>query len=505
MAFHKTFLIFISTLLAFSLAASQETTPDKVICKPQDYKQSAQAAIVELSKTAPDFAINGSLHQLITIKKPNNKLAFPTLESCVELISLAIDSLNMSVSVTNLTSVDDQNTIKMLLCSTGSHIQTCIDGFDDFDYEVRDLVIKKLRMPTEFTRNSLDIVSQINRCLRLTTEPKREEHWLSSKDRRRLKAAAKPNVVVAKDGSGNYRTITDALKVVPNHSNKRFVIYVKGGVYYEQVRIPRVKWNVVIYGDGMNRTVVSGNLNYVDGTPTFMTATFSVFGKGFIARDMGFRNTAGPYKHQAVALLSAGDRSVFYKCLIDGYQDTLLVKVNRQIFLECKISGTIDFIFGGASVVIQNSVILAKRPLKAELNTITAHRKPYQNCNTGIVIQNTAIQPAEDLTGTQTFLGRPWGSYSTVVFLENTMYDFVDPQGWLPSDGIVYGPPPPPNSVFFAEFKNRGPGAITTRRCKWNGVNSWLSYNEALKFTVQYFINGNQWLPATNIPYNGGL
>ncbi|KAL3830275.1 hypothetical protein ACJIZ3_019077 [Penstemon smallii] len=484
MAFHKTFLIFISTLLAFSLASSQEITSDKDICQPQNYKQSAQAAIVELTKTAPDFAINGTLHQLTTIKMPDNKLAFSTLESCVELIYLAIDNLNMSVSITNLTSIDDQNTIKGLHCGAGSHIQTCIDGFDDLDHEVRDLVIKKLKNSTELTRNSLAIVSQINNsCSRLTTESKREEHWLSSKDRRRLQASAKANLVVAKDGSGNYRTITDALKAVPNHSNNRFVIYVKSGVYYEHVRIPRVKWNVLIYGDGMNNTVVSGNLNYVDGTPTFMTATFC---KGFIARDMGFRNTAGAIKHQAVALLSAGDRAVFYKCLIDGYHDTLLVHTNRQIFLECKISGTVDFIFGDASVVIQNSVILAKRPLQAELNTLTAHRKPYLSCNTGIVIQKTAIQPAEDLTGTQTFLGRPWGSYSTVVFLENTMNNFIDPHGWLTSDGKVYGPPPPPNSVFFAEFQNKGPGAITTRRARWKGVYRWISYKVALNIKGKY-------------------
>ncbi|KAB1203939.1 Pectinesterase/pectinesterase inhibitor PPE8B [Morella rubra] len=116
----------------------------------------------------------------------------------------------------------------------------------------------------------------------------------------------------------------------------------------------------MMIGDGMNATVISGNRSFVDGWTTFHTATFAVSGRGFIARDITFENTAGPEKHQAVALRSDSDLSVFFRCGILGYQDTLYTHTMRQFYRECRISGTVDFIFGDGSVVFQNCQILAK-------------------------------------------------------------------------------------------------------------------------------------------------
>ncbi|KAF3683682.1 hypothetical protein FXO37_01708 [Capsicum annuum] len=82
------------------------------------------------------------------------------------------------------------------------------------------------------------------------------------------------NAVVAKDCSGKYKTIKAALKVAPDKSKKRFVIYVKKGIYIENVRVQKTKWNIMIIGDGKDATVVSGNRNFIDGTPTFQSATF---------------------------------------------------------------------------------------------------------------------------------------------------------------------------------------------------------------------------------------
>ena len=83
-----------------------------------------------------------------------------------------------------------------------------------------------------------------------------------------------PDAVVAKDGSGQYKTIGDALKLVKKKSLKRFVVYVKKGVYVENIDLDKNTWNVMIYGDGMTETIVSGGRNFMDGTPTFETATF---------------------------------------------------------------------------------------------------------------------------------------------------------------------------------------------------------------------------------------
>lgn len=186
----------------------------------------------------------------------------------------------------------------------------------------------------------------------------------------------------------------------------------------------------------------------------------AVQGYGFIARDMGFWNTYGPGS-QAVALFSASERSVFYRCLMDGYQDTLFTHSNHQFYRECDIYGTVDFIFGDAAVVIQNSNILVKRGT-SKVNVITAQGKDVPQSATGISIQNCSISPAENLDGIKTYLGRPWKNYSTTIIMESRLGSFIDPQGWLAWTG---GNPPVPDTILYVEYSNAGPGAETE---KWN-------------------------------------
>ncbi|KAI7756536.1 hypothetical protein M8C21_003813 [Ambrosia artemisiifolia] len=107
--------------------------------------------------------------------------------------------------------------------------------------------------------------------------------------------------------------------------------------------------------------------------------------------DMGFINTAGPEKHQAVAFRSGSDFSVFYRCSFDAYQDTLYPHSNRQFYRECDVTGTIDFIFGNAAVAFQNYNIMPRQPLANQFVTITAQGKKHPNQNTGISIQKCAI------------------------------------------------------------------------------------------------------------------
>ncbi|KAJ6338026.1 hypothetical protein OIU76_007658 [Salix suchowensis] len=122
----------------------------------------------------------------------------------------------------------------------------------------------------------------------------------------------------------------------------------------------------------------------------------AVVGDNFIARDMTFRNTAGANNHQAVALRSGSDFSVFYKCSFEGYQDTLYVHSQRQFYRECDIYGTVDFIFGNAAVVFQNCNIYARNPPN-KTNTITAQGRTDPNQNTGISIHNCRVTAASDL------------------------------------------------------------------------------------------------------------
>ncbi|XP_051133304.1 probable pectinesterase/pectinesterase inhibitor 46 [Andrographis paniculata] len=330
-----------------------------------------------------------------------------------------------------------------------------------------------------------------------------EPSWLSDKDKVLLqnsKQKLKPDVVVASDGSGRYKTIGEAVRVAPSRSNKRFVIYVKKGIYRENVNVEDDKWNVMIYGDGIGKTIVSNNLSIGDRLSTAKTSTFAAFGKGFIAMDMEFQNTAGPTKGQAVALQSSSDQSVFFRCRIAGYQDTLYTRYGRQFYRECQILGTIDFIFGTAAAIIQNSAILVRRPNPQKVTIITAQGKETPQTNSGLSIQNCTIDAAENLKGIKTYLGRPWKDHSTTVIMGSRLGSLIDPEGWLPWNGQ-----PPPDTVLYIEYNNRGPGANIARRVKWKGVKVVNTKDAADKFTVKNFIDGGRWLPLTTVPFYGGL
>ncbi|KAJ1413600.1 Pectinesterase, catalytic [Sesbania bispinosa] len=245
--------------------------------------------------------------------------------------------------------------------------------------------------------------------------------WVKPGDRKLLQAsspASQANVVVVKDGSGKYTTVSAAINVAPQSSSGRYVIYMRAGIYNEQVEI-KAK-NIMLVGDGIGKTIITGSKSVGGGTTTFHSATIAVIGDGFIAQDITFRNTAGAANDQAVALHSRSDLSVFYRCSFEGYQDTLYVYFDRQFYRDCDIYGTVDFIFGNVVVVFQNCNLFARND---------------RNQNTGISIHNCRVTAASDLKPVQrsvkTYLGRPWQQYSRTIFMKTYLYSLINPAGWM--------------------------------------------------------------------------
>ncbi|CAL1374023.1 unnamed protein product [Linum trigynum] len=470
---------------------------------PEDlFKLSVQVAIGAVEKASDYFSK--------TSKNYDNATA-AAVADCVELLDLAADHLNDTYSSsssgpTNVADVVDD--VRTWLSSAATYQDTCLDGLRETG--VVDGDVAGMRNATELTSNSLAIVTWMGKVAGSLGRRRRllghGPEWVYGRAGyyRELLAEKgedlKKNADAVVGNGGKYKTIEKALKAVPKKSKERFVIYVKKGVYKENVKVEKTMWNVVMVGDGMDATVVTGGLNVVDGTPTFGTATFAVFGKGFMARDMGFKNTAGPTKHQAVALMSNADQSIFYRCSFDAYQDTLYAHANRQFYRECNITGTVDFIFGNSAAVIQNSNILPRVPMPGQINTITAQGKTDPNQNTGIAIQNCRILPykgdAKGVSAVKNYLGRPWKAYSTTAFVGSEIGGLIDPQGWLAWTGTTAPP-----TIYYAEYGNFGAGADTKKRVKWKGV-KFMNKKEAERFSVKAFIQGDKWIPASGATYN---
>ncbi|KAI3895160.1 hypothetical protein MKX03_025552 [Papaver bracteatum] len=426
------------------------------------------------------------------------------LSVCVKLMSLSIDGVMDSImaleSLTPSSYVDAHTWLSAVFTN---HV-TCLDELSESSkvinivVEVEDLIAK--------ARTSLAMITAISPPRKTTAGP--YPSWVKSSDLVNFLDGSSemvtPNVVVDMYGSGTYMTVQEAVESAPNMSHTRYVIYVKKGIYNEQVIVGKHKRNLMFVGDGMDLTIITGSLNVADGMRTFSCGTVLVEGAGFMAQDMGFVNAAGPDKEQAVAIRVSADRTVMNRCKMDAYQDTLYVHSQRQFYKNCVIIGTIDFIFGDAAVVIQSSKIIPRKPLPGQENMITAQSRSDPNQNTGISIQNCTIEPSLDLaaeiTLIKTYLGRPWRNYSRTVFLESYIGVFIDPKGWHEWNGDVGI-----DKLYYGEFSNWGPGANTSGRVDWPGYHVISNPLDAMNFTVASFIQGNEWLDSTGVDYTLGL
>ncbi|KAL1339520.1 pectinesterase-like [Arachis duranensis] len=455
---------------------------------------------------------------------PGMKMA---LDDCKDLLQSATHELEASINLitdNNFANVYQSSAeLKNWLGAVIAYQQSCMDGFDtDGEKKVKtELQADSLDSVGQLTALALDVVSGLSHFLnglglnlnlkpasRKLLEVDHEGYptWLSAADRKLLQDVnnVRPNVVVAKDGSGQFKTVLEAINSYPKNYTGRYIIYVKAGVYDEYITVDKKFKNLFIYGDGNTKTIITGRKNFHEGTKTMRTSTFSTNADDFIAKSIAFENTAGAEGHQAVALRVQGDRSAFFDCAMRGYQDTLYAHAHRQFYRNCEISGTIDFIFGYGTTLIQNSRIIVRKPMSNQQNIVVADGTDQKNMPTGIVLQNCEIMADStlypDRLTVRTFLARPWKAFSRAVFIENTIGDLIQPQGYIP-----WNPPTEANTdnCYFVEYGNTGAGANAGARAPFaKGI---ISKDEASQFLAEPWIQASTWVPATGISFDAGF
>lgn len=292
-------------------------------------------------------------------------------------------------------------------------------------------------------------------------------------------------LVVSRDGTGEFRTIDEAIEVCRAFMDYTKVIYVKKGVYKEKLIIPSWLTNITICGEDRDNTIITwddhanikmpvGGLDSeaaVKGKPmgTFRTYTLKVQGSYITLKNITIENNAAKLG-QAVTLHTEGDHILVQNCRLLGNQDTVYTGVGgtRVAFYDCYIEGTTDFIFGPSIAWFQNCEIHSKAN-----SYITAASTPAGQ-KYGYIFYKCRLTADKDVD--KVYLGRPWRPYAATIFMDCELGKHIRPEGWHNWNNAKNE-----ETARYAEYSNKGEGASTKNRVKWSKQ---LTKKEAAKVTL---------------------
>ena len=289
-------------------------------------------------------------------------------------------------------------------------------------------------------------------------------------------------LVVSRDGTGDFRTLQEAVESARAFMDYTVTIYVKNGVYKEKVIVPSWVENIDIIGEDRDKTIITyddhANINKMG---TFRTYTVKVEGSDITFKNLTIENNAAQLG-QAVALHTEGDRLKFINCRILGNQDTIYTgaKFTRLYFKDCYIDGTTDFIFGPSTALFENCMIHSKRN-----SYVTAASTPKE-AKYGYIFKHCKLtaEPGVD----KVYLGRPWRPYAYTLFRECELGKHIVPAGWH-----NWGKQSNEETARYMEYKNTGEGANVSERVAWSKQ---LTKKEAEAVTVDaIFGTQSNWNP----------
>lgn len=294
-------------------------------------------------------------------------------------------------------------------------------------------------------------------------------------------------LVVARDGTGQFRNIAEAIEVCRAFMDYHKVIFVKKGTYKEKLIIPQSLTNIEICGEDRDNTIITwddhANIIYPPtGKPmgTFRTYTLKIEGADITLKNITVENNAARLG-QAVALFTTGDKIVFLNCRFLGHQDTIYTgnARSRHYFKDCYIEGTTDFIFGPSTAWFENCDIFCKAN-----SYITAASTP-QDVTYGYIFNNCRI--TADANVSKVYLGRPWRDYGYTLFMNCELPRQICPEGWH------HWQKEREKTARYLEYNNHGEGANTKGRATWSRQ---LTKKEAQKITLnEVFSVNDTWNP----------
>jgi len=293
---------------------------------------------------------------------------------------------------------------------------------------------------------------------------------------------------VARDGTGEFRTIDEAIEVCRAFMDYHKVIFVKRGIYKEKLIIPSWLTNIEICGEDRDQTVITyddhANIKRVETNKpmgTFRTYTLKIEGCDITLKNITIENNSARLG-QAVALHTEGDRLLFINCRFLGHQDTIYTGMEntRLYFFNCYIEGTTDFIFGPSTAWFEGCQIYCK--INSYITAASTPRYiPY-----GYIFNHCVITAAEGVD--KVYLGRPWRDYAYTLFMNCDLPRQIRPEGWHKwREGTQ-------KTARYLEYNNYGEGAGRSGREPWS---SELTKKEADRITLkEVFRRQDDWIPA---------
>ncbi len=283
-------------------------------------------------------------------------------------------------------------------------------------------------------------------------------------------------IVVARDGTGQFRTIDEAIEVCRAFMDYHKVIYVKRGIYKEKLILPQWLQNIEICGEDRDATIITyddhANIKTAErpnGIGTFRTYTLKIEGNDITLKNITIENNAARLG-QAVALHTEGDRLRFVNCRFLGHQDTVYTGMEgtRLFFDRCYIEGTTDFIFGPSTAWFEQCTIHCKAN-----SYITAASTPQSRAY-GYVFNRCNVTVADGVD--KVYLGRPWRDYGYTLFMHCTLPREIRAEGWH------HWQKERELTARYLEFENSGEGAATAQRAAWSRQ---LTKKEAKEVTLE--------------------
>ncbi|XP_026442300.1 putative pectinesterase 63 [Papaver somniferum] len=291
-------------------------------------------------------------------------------------------------------------------------------------------------------------------------------------------------ISVRQDGLGQFKTITEAIDSIPWGNNRRVIIRIGPGVYKEKINIDQTKPFITFFGSKYQMPKLTFHGTAAE-YGTVDSASVIVSSDYFMAVNVIFENSSpmpdGIRKGaQAVAMRISGDKAAFYNCKFLGFQDTLCDDRGNHFFKDCYVEGTVDYIFGDGKSLYLNTELRSVAP---DVAVITAQARVEEKDDSGFSFVHCLVSGPGN---SKTYLGRAWKQRAKVVFIYSDMGTVVNSEGWNDRGNFEAD-----KTVFYGEYKCKGPGANPTGRVKYVKM---LTDEEVKPYLDINYINGSYWI-----------